>query len=82
MPQELWQKHLSTKQPVIFRAEDGLRYLKTFRWEIISLYIYTYNMYIYMYVIYIAYVNISFMNLQSYTHTEACASAPYSVKDG
>ena len=47
MPQELWQKHLSTKQPVIFRAEDGLRYLKTFRWEIISLYIYTYNIYIY-----------------------------------
>ena len=25
MPQELWQKQLSTKQPVIFRAENGLR---------------------------------------------------------
>ncbi len=45
-------------------------------------YIYIRIICIYMYVIYIAYVNISFMNLQSYTHTEACASAPYSVKDG
>lgn len=45
MPQELWQKHLSTKQPVIFRAENGLRYLKTFSWEIISydVCVYIYN---------------------------------------
>ena len=28
MPQQVWQKHISSKQPAIFRAENGLRNLE------------------------------------------------------
>jgi hypothetical protein len=28
MPQKVWQKHISSKQPAIFRGEHGLRNLE------------------------------------------------------